>query len=237
MLKNYNLKFNNRIKKQKSNHKAKSGFTLAEVLLVITVIGIVASLTLPSLIVSIQETEMTVSTKKAYSEICAAWKNYIEDNGGTPVGKFTSTDDLRTNFLREYFAYSQVTSLGSNTRIFQSLNSTNYYTNNVGITKSNGVYIGFGNASPTCTLQGYANLCAQLVMDVNGKKGPNRDGYDVFWFNLMTDSVFPGDARYGANHVVNTTCIEPGHTNWNMWYNQGNGCIRRILINQTKWSG
>jgi prepilin-type N-terminal cleavage/methylation domain-containing protein len=50
----------------------KSGFTLAEVLLTLLIIGVVASLVIPGIIADTQEQELKTAWKKAYATISNA---------------------------------------------------------------------------------------------------------------------------------------------------------------------
>lgn len=59
---------------------ARWAFTLAEVLITLGVIGVVAAMTMPSLIASHQEKVMVVRVKKAYSELQNALKLYAVHN-------------------------------------------------------------------------------------------------------------------------------------------------------------
>lgn len=60
--------------------KSRKGFTLAEVLITLGVIGVVAAMTLPGLIQNNQEAELTSRAKKAYSQISQAIKLYEAEN-------------------------------------------------------------------------------------------------------------------------------------------------------------
>ena len=59
----------------------KKGFTLAEVLITIGVIGIVAAMTLPMLLVNHREKEMVTRLKKVYTNISQAMQRAIVENG------------------------------------------------------------------------------------------------------------------------------------------------------------
>src|SRR5574344_2152474 len=60
----------------------KAAFTLAEVLIVLGIIGVVAAFTIPVLIHKIENIEYKSSAKKAYSALQNAYNLVIEDNGG-----------------------------------------------------------------------------------------------------------------------------------------------------------
>ena len=56
----------------------KKGFTLAEVLITIGVIGIVAAMTLPMLLVNHREKEMVTRLKKVYTNISQAMQRAMK---------------------------------------------------------------------------------------------------------------------------------------------------------------
>lgn len=71
----------------KFNNLNKKAFTLAEVLITLGIIGVVAALTLPSLISNYQKTQYVVGLKKAYSELSQVFKLYMADEGVTDLSQ------------------------------------------------------------------------------------------------------------------------------------------------------
>ena len=63
------------------HNKKKSAFTLAEVLITLGIIGIVAAMTLPALIQNYQKKQTVSQLKKAYSVISQALVSSQYDNG------------------------------------------------------------------------------------------------------------------------------------------------------------
>ena len=63
------------------NSLKKSAFTLAEVLITLGIIGVVAAITLPSLIQRNVEKQRVAQLKKAYSELSQAYNLAIAENG------------------------------------------------------------------------------------------------------------------------------------------------------------
>src|SRR5574344_665856 len=71
-------------KKTTYNHKKIfPGFTLAEILIVLLIIGVIFAMTLPTLMTKIQDREFKTAAKKAYSETTSALKKMEYDNGTT----------------------------------------------------------------------------------------------------------------------------------------------------------
>ena len=68
----------------------KTAFTLAEVLITLAIIGVVAAMTMPTLIQNHQKRSLEVATKKFYSKMSQAVKHYMADEG---------VDDLRNTPL------------------------------------------------------------------------------------------------------------------------------------------
>ena len=81
---------NNPVASTETNHsqftthhslKRKVAFTLAEVLITLGIIGVVAALTLPTLVANYKEKELIVRTKKSYSDIQNAIQLAQQENG------------------------------------------------------------------------------------------------------------------------------------------------------------
>lgn len=60
----------------------KKGFTLAEVLITLGIIGVVAAMTLPSLIQKYRERQCVTALKKAVSVLDNAYRLFLFENGG-----------------------------------------------------------------------------------------------------------------------------------------------------------
>src|SRR5574344_2111076 len=92
----------------------KKGFTLAEVLIVLGIIGVVAALTIPTLINSYQEKATVTRLKKVYSTLSQAYQMAIIENGEFPDW-FEGNDELTPvqkgeifyNVLSKYFKISK----------------------------------------------------------------------------------------------------------------------------------
>lgn len=67
-------------------------FTLAEVLITLGIIGIVAALTLPALVASNKEKARVTNLKKIYSQMQNAWNMAIAENGDATNWDLAKTD-------------------------------------------------------------------------------------------------------------------------------------------------
>lgn len=184
----------------------KCGFTLAEVLITLGVIGVVAALTIPVLVQNADEKATVTKLKKVYSTLSNAYNLAVKDNG-TPdtwgISSVGAPESLST--LVPYLNINKDCTDGSlgcfpNGVLYTYMkggNDTLY--NNYGIPKvrlSDGTLLaGYGN-SATCSqsfgpTQALSNTCAEYYVDVNGDKGPNQWGRDMFVFFLTKYGIIP----------------------------------------------
>ncbi|MDD3149218.1 MAG: prepilin-type N-terminal cleavage/methylation domain-containing protein [Candidatus Gastranaerophilales bacterium] len=178
----------------------KLGFTLAETLIVIAIIGIIASIVTPMLFGTTNNAENIAKWKKSYADISQAWRLASLDHGGTLNGVFTAEgnsselDNTFGNLLLEKMNYikkgpSSATETTDNpcwheVGEYFTLNGTEINSNfSVQYTAilSNGAYVRIGAVRNRC-VDGSADC--QLVyfgVDVNGSKKPNMQGKDIFY--------------------------------------------------------
>ena len=159
----------------------KSAFTLAEVLITLGIIGVVAALTIPSVIINYQKKETVTKLKKVYTTLSNAAEMSIAENGDmkgwdwtlaqTDVDKFVET------YYVPYLSVSEKKWPNENYRIYNLAGRLviSNYSQLISVILSNGQIIIFKVAHDT----GYMWIFA----DINGTKGPNRVGKDVFVFD------------------------------------------------------
>ena len=78
--------------------RKKAAFTLAEVLLVITIVGIIASYTIPPLVISTQNMDTIVRLKKTYSGLGQVAQGF-ETDGTAMVTVWKGS----ANSIRDYY--------------------------------------------------------------------------------------------------------------------------------------
>jgi len=186
------------------NKSKNPAFTLAEILITLSVIGILASITMPSLIQNTQEKELRTAFKKAYSDFAQVTKKVIQDNGGTMVGICLNGDhDCLKN---KYIAHLNIIknckngeSLGicwhDNDGSSKYLRGQPYTTwgNLAGFILNNGTLVRVWMVDPACKNQTYSprGECANILLDVNGFKKPNTLGKDIFYLHVYEDCIAP----------------------------------------------
>jgi prepilin-type N-terminal cleavage/methylation domain-containing protein len=204
------------------------GFTLAEVLLTLLIIGIISSLVIPEIISDTQQAEFKTAAKKAYGEISNVTKQMKQDNG-TLSGYLGNEYSFKPDFMK-YFSVIKDCGIedcvpSSNTsNIYKSLTGDPANTQDMGgdgqFVINNGMFINIQNSS-------YASNGILIVVDVNGyKKGPNVYGKDTFMFQLVNDVFLPMGAP-GTNFSTTYNC-----TRSNTSARQGCACAANILQNK-----
>jgi len=187
----------------------KKGFTLAEVLITLGIIGVVAALTMPSLIAKHQEKERIVRLKKAYSIFSNA-VNLAKIEHGDPNTWFIEGQpdapgaQVVYTILKPYL--KTIKDCGNKTGCWAaslkeldgnpySYGSINTSTSQWKLLLVDGMSIGFtvsgdiNECVDRYSLTGYE--CAVIHIDVNGKAPPNTFGKDIFRLIIHTDQVIP----------------------------------------------
>lgn len=210
----------------------KPAFTLAETLITLGIIGIVAVLTLPGILVKRQKNISATRLKQTYSQLYQAFKTaeseYGEmDNWGDVSGQEYTTqlrEEYTTNFADTYIlpylktiGKTKFTTLaeqgyqggGFNSRSGELYGtpSTYYIANLV-----NGATLFFAT-DDYYGADGKRHLTNFLIfVDINGLASPNRIGQDVFLFVLDNVNSMTLKA-YGQSNNIDTLKINCGGMN------------------------
>lgn len=210
---NYNkncFKFNKRI-----------AFTLAEVLITLGIVGMVAEMTIPTLMQNIQTQELLGRYKRTYSTLSQAFTMVRSANGEPNQWGITCMNDVVNLFVPYLKTAKVVAPAGQNdsTDVGAAMGYTSNYldlrknltsTRMIGQIKlQSGEVIWFTHpslASITNGFQcsnavgsGWSASCFFIVADINGTNKPNRFGVDVFAFQASLTSISP----FGGMNAVN----------------------------------
>jgi prepilin-type N-terminal cleavage/methylation domain-containing protein len=198
-----------------------AAFTLAEVLITLGIIGIVASMTIPTLMNNIQEAQYRTALKKEYSILSQAIQQAKYDNGGTLYGFFNITDTSGTgikNALKPYFSYIKECEAGGTCfpSSYSNLSKTSYnvWGNAAGFILKDGSSITF----KTPSLSSYydckwyitdnLSICAYAPVDVNGPtKGPNQIGKDIYSFWILPNGQVLPEGTWQDGRADNSSFI------------------------------
>lgn len=196
--------------------KSKNGFTLAEVLITLGVIGVVSAITMPTLIQKHQEHVTVVKVKKFYSTMAQAYESYINEYGYPDSWeKFSTREEATTNFANKFKPYLKIIKdcgynegcfINGNYKKFNGTESINFVTNKYMLILNDGSAVAFYLYS-----KNNDNNC--IYYDINGKKGPNQFGKDMFEFDF-DNKLVPGEYFDPSNTEENTltNCLVGGYT-------------------------
>ena len=186
--------------------KKLNAFTLAEVLITLGVIGVVAAVTMPTLIKNYQKKQTVVQLKKAYSELSQAISAAQKDFGMFEDWNFanfpTATDRnlyFYENFLKpnlkivKYCAPSSGDCWADDS---YTLTGTKYTTLNNSV-QGNDSFVTASGYSVFFWLHG-SGTGGWFFVDLNGKKKPNVLGKDIFTF-MLNNSKRPYKMKYGIS--------------------------------------
>ena len=204
-----------------SSFVKKAAFTLAEVLITLGVIGIVAAMTLPNLLYSMKEKRMVTQLQQAYSILNNAVRMTTVENG--PLN--TWADDSREFFEAELSkhlkifqkntAYNDVMKSGGfnwhsvptyNVANGMSIQIQRRMSNREGVDSWQQCRSTVAEASLGKVFTHYT-YCGVLNVDINGPSKPNKKGEDVFSFNIFADGILP---KGGGYHEVWHDTFERG---------------------------
>lgn len=177
---------------EKNKFRKAPAFTLAEILIVLGIIGVVASLTISTLIQSYQEKQMVAGLQKFNSTLQQAvqlWKQDIGCNldAYTCLLQQGLPDDKCSNFdqIEKFMKISQSAKLIKSTTEWLPAQTLNYYGDNqsnpfTGVSKSSVNSCGYLMQDGTTFAFDADPSGFGIDVDVNGRKPPNRMGKDTF---------------------------------------------------------
>lgn len=210
-------------------HKKLKAFTLAEILIVLGLIGTVIAITIPNLIDRHLVEQRKAGVKKAEAIISKMLLTIQNQNGGTIKGICSDNDNacfkntVKTDLKYVYECDANV--------IENGCWNTNYFMDGItpsgaegsALALSNGTFYLFRWISSSCTNTGN-DACGWVAVDINGSKGPNRWGLDTFAFHIQENAVRPYGIGGDTGNVGTCNDSDKG-------IGSGLGCTTRYLIN------
>ena len=209
------------------------GFTLAEVLITLAIIGVVAAMTLPTLIQNQQKRSLEVATQKFYSNMSQAVKKYMADEGvddlrNTPLTAIDDDDAERAqkaceDFVQKYLKVAKVCKDGcfadnykaQNKKILDAIgNKSNYeisYWGNLGLILK-GKFMLLDGSTLDIVAADIEYWPINIYVDINGQKGPNQIGYDLWSMSIFYDGSIDEGSVTPECKKDNEYCNSWGHS-------------------------
>lgn len=175
----------------------KKAFTLAEVLITLAVIGVVAALTLPNVLANFRERTYIASLQKAYNQMSNAIAQYMAVENLDNLAQSDLRDSSgRDKFLYKYFKVQKDCGSSMNGCFSNSYYDVNRYTtysfNYPG--DQNGWLMGgdykcvvIDTGAGICLSTAQYDGTVKVTLDTNGSANPNINGRDFFQFFISAD--------------------------------------------------
>lgn len=220
------------------------GFTLAEILLTLVIVGIIVSLTIPALISNINNQQYTSGFIRSYNLFNSAITTIMSNNSGTMLGAVNDTDDLINKFAEQLsirkFCLNRTAPGNCFANSYYNLHLQNSFapaanTYSGGIL-NDGTSFMITSWDTSCTANwfnynGQNIMCARISIDTNGLTPPNVKGRDIFLLSITKIGLYPHLIPLGNNNQPTFSSgswreCEP--LNQAELYN-GDSCAGRIL--------
>lgn len=213
------------------------GFTLAELIVAMAIVGSVAALTLPTVITNHQNKVMQISLQKAYRDL----ENNLEElyasnyKTGFYQSKLTSVSGI-TDFLNNYYSISQKCSATPQPCFAAKYVSLNALSTEVAFSCEGGTSVQLKDNTAICIIpatpaqaakaenpdtgekaqEAKEAVPANVYVDVNGNEPPNIGGRDMFMFQIDNYTI--------VDNANESSCLTSS---------VGEGCLKKII--NDKW--
>ena len=222
-----------------------AAFTLAEVLITLGIIGVVAALTLPTLIQNHQKQVYVTQLKKAYSTLTNAYNELAAEQEVADWNQISCSDwSCLSDFLKHVKTIKSFEGCEEDWCNNYDVNHTTGIAGGTGLGNDSG-FITADGALFIFTCGSYLDSDYTWIVDVNGyNKGPNKPGRDIFQFAL--ENLHKVDDSWDPQNTGNKLIPVGAKTNygyktndyigeWGRWEdcsatNLTTSCTAKVLI-------
>lgn len=190
-------------------------FTLAEVLITLGIIGVVAAMTLPIIGQNVKNKELEVQLNKSYSVLQNAINKMNYDKGELVLPSNSSNASLGVELKKYLVLYKDCglsgceTKNGTDENGDLAFNYSDHYKTYNNATKMNNSRLDDGQFILTDSMfvmiecSGTTSVPVLLIsVDVNGyNKKPNRWGHDLFTFQITSQGKFLPSGAKGTSYT------------------------------------
>lgn len=216
--------------------ESKIAFTLAEVLITLGIIGVVAAMTIPSLIQSYKEKATVTAVKQSYSIFAQALKMVTIDNPDLSAltdSSLSAKENSQIMFNEISKHIKKVKSCDVDKKCMgntyylnlnnEKVSNWDTYNNLVTGVLANGT--SFWILSLPASISGEETYAGQIGIDINGNKRPNKFGVDFFWFTFNKNGELFAGRGEGTGGIYGNCELSPSNSNWSNGY----GCSEWII--------
>ncbi len=189
----------------------KFGFTLAEVLITLGIIGVISALTLPALLNDTQGAQVGPKLGKAVSMFEQANQALLEENNVDSLsdgGFYTSEGDANgvnryAESLSNHLKITRYRGTAYSVATDSAVGAANIRNDGFSWVAKDGAlyFINFWAMRPAGNTAPHNKSIGVVIVDINGNASPNLPGTDVFAFSFRNDgSLVPvGSFRWNLN--------------------------------------
>lgn len=173
------------------------GFTLAEVLITLGIIGIVAAITMPTIITNYQKKVTVERLKSAYSLLNQAIQ--LSENHNGSIGEWNLYDEQNNFFDKYILPYMNTVNKKA---MFSPSKAYAFNTIDGNPCRGGSLRVATNGVGFIPFVSSGSNY-AWIMIDINGLKGPNRLGRDVFATLLTKEKLVMGWGATNKNEIIN----------------------------------
>ena len=172
------------------------GFTLAEVLVTLGIIGVVSAMTVPTLMQNHQKKTYIVQLHKFYNELSQAMLQYQTDKNAVNLKEagLNSSAALKS-FFTNYFKVVNDCGADQTPCLAPKAEYKNMVGRSIGTTCDG--YMTIASGASFGYIYSGGTVLYTLYLDTNGQKGPNIAGRDIFAIYIYNNGLI--DDNGGAN--------------------------------------
>lgn len=205
----------------------KKGFTLSEILITLSIVGIVAVLTIPRVADNINKKTMVTGLQRTYDALTQAVGLMMQEERSRLIsGTTLYKDDGKTvadtagAFMKKYLKITK--DCGTD---YDECFAPSYKNLNGAELNDDGMPSGYycaivSTGASICMYPAINSNPAEVLIDVNGKAKPNISGRDLFRVYVYMDGSVADRAMSGEVDADGTNCKSNEY---------GSGCFNRIV--------
>ena len=207
----------------------KKGFTLAEVLITLAIIGVVAALTIPTVMANYNKKAQYTSFMKMYNTITNTLALAESENGTPNSWTYNSSEPYATaeKYIYPYLKIAGKCDSSDNSNVcsipydFKSISGEDF--SDLFQQFSKWVLLQDGTMISLYATGGNALTNFIILFDTNGKKGPNIIGRDFFVLNYSYNGL---KNEWG---FLTTGDLGPENCDPNSSSSDGSGCAAKLI--------